>query len=203
MTDLISELINDGSSPISIALDADQVIANTYEALIERLDVENGKNYRLDDIKEYPSPGASPFGVPNEEFNRLYDETWNKDWQSIGKLADRQLLYKFCNEFKVDLVSSRGEEVAQPLRDWIKLNYLEAKMDIVITARYSNKAELPYTIFIDDAPRLSDEIRKQDDKLLMLIDEPYNRDVPRSDNVVRFKDVNSALRALLEAKAGR
>lgn len=182
----------------SIALDVDQVMANSFTLVAEELNMAHGTHYTLKDIKEYPTAGRPFLNVTNEEFNKVYDDVWIKNWRGIPKLASNDILARLSKAFKVDIVSSRGEEAAGPLRKWLGLYYPEMKNHIVVTKKYSDKSSLPYNIFVDDAPRLASTIEKIEGKLLLLIDAPYNKDIRDTQKVVRFPNVDSACAELLK-----
>jgi 5'(3')-deoxyribonucleotidase len=189
-----------GHDSISIALDVDQVLANPFALVIKELHKTYGIHYTPKDLKEYPTPGKPFLNVTNEEFNRMYNDVWNAHWKDIPRLANNEILVRLSKTFKVDIVSSRGEEAAAPLHKWLNLYYPEMKTHIVVTKKYSDKTALPYNIYIDDAPRLASSIEQMEGKLLLLIDAPYNKGIKNSSKTVRFPDVDSACTELLKVR---
>ena len=108
---------------------------------------------------------------------------------------------RLSTTFRTDIVSSRGEEAAGPLRSWLGLNCPGMRQNIVIVEKHSDKSILPYNIFIDDAPRLAGKIRDTEGKLLLLIDAPYNMSIGNSEKIMHFRDVNAACAELLRYSA--
>jgi uncharacterized HAD superfamily protein len=200
-TDRLNDFIRSGEPHPTVALDADQVLAKTFDLIVEMINEKKGTKHTLEDMKTYPHPGTRFLGITTEEFNEMFDNLWASGWKRIGSIADPDLLFIFCKVFKADVVSSRGEEAAKPLRDWIKHNYPKVNLKVVAVPKYSDKTLLPYQIFIDDAPRLAESISKMNDKLLLLIDAPYNRKIKETSNIIRFKDVNAAFEALLSTRS--
>jgi 5'(3')-deoxyribonucleotidase len=199
MADHVSEFVKN-KGPIAVALDADQVLANAFPLILDRINSMTGSSYGRNDMTEYPCPGTKLLGITTDEFDRLYDDIWGHHWREIRALPEARLLYRLCDAFKVDVVSSRGKEELKPLKDWLKANYPKAKLRVLAVPKYSDKTSLPYSVYIDDAPRIAEVIRGQGNKLLMLIDAPYNRRIPDSANVVRFRDADAAFEKLLSLR---
>ncbi len=184
-----------------IALDADQVLAQTFGRIAEVLNAKCGTSYTINDMMEYPKPGVPLLPGWDEPFDTTYDRLWNEDWKSIPRLADPKLFEEACEKFNIDIVTSRGEEAAGPLKDWMKFNYPDVKAKMVIVPKYSDKGLLPYSLYIDDAPRLPESIIGKNDKALLLVDAPYNESIPSAPNILRAKDVNEAFTLLLSLKS--
>jgi 5'(3')-deoxyribonucleotidase len=192
----IKELISRPGA--KIALDADQVLAQTFGRIAEVLNIKYHTSYTLNDMKEYPKPGVPLLPGWDEPFDTTYDRLWNEDWKSIPKLADPTLFEKACEKMHIDIVTSRGEEAAGPLKEWMKFNYPNVKAKMVIVPKYSDKGLLPYNLYIDDAPRLSESIANNSGKAVLLVDAPYNKSIQSASNILRVNNVDDAFRKLLQ-----
>lgn len=197
MPDAIKNFVKEHKGRIKVALDVDEVMAHSFLLVAEKINKQYGTNYTIENLKDYPSTDKIFLCVTNSEFNKIYDESWVQDWERIRKLADNKILVELSASFDVDIVSSRGEEAAEPLREWLALNYPEMINRIIIVKKYGDKSILPYQIYIDDAPRLAEAIENTDGKMVLLVDKPYNRYLPDTEKVVRVADVNDACSKLL------
>lgn len=114
--DTMGEFVKENRNQLKIALDVDQVIADSFNLVVNNVNNETGAKNTLEDLIDYPAPGKMFLNVTNDDFVRIYDTIWNSDWKKIPRLADKKLLLKLCSSFDVDIVSSRGEEASGPLR---------------------------------------------------------------------------------------
>ena len=185
------------SNNLAIALDVDQVIAAAFEQIIIDQNAKNRTKHTIMELKEYPTSGRPLFSDWTENMENAYDRIWNENWREIKSIADPILLNDLCAKLKVDLVSSRGDRAALPLNLWLNLNYPKLNVKSVIIPKHADKTELPYKLFIDDAPRLAQRVCELGDRMLLLIDAPYNKNIEESKNIIRFNNVNYAMKALI------
>jgi 5'(3')-deoxyribonucleotidase len=197
--DPIANLVKKHGNTLAVALDVDQVMAHAFLLVVDLVNKQTDSDYIYEDLKEYPEPPKPFLNVTNAEFWKLYDVAWNEHWEEIGRLGEKKLYIELFSSFKVDIVSSRGEEAAEPLRKWMKKYYPEIEARLVVLKKFGDKSVLPYQVYIDDAPRLPGKIELMEGKLVLLVDAPYNRDIKESNKVVRVANVNDACRRLLSA----
>ncbi len=194
----VQDFVKRHEGRLSVSVDADQVLCPAFQFVMRKINDTRGANHTFEEMAYYPSSKDQFFfGVPYSEFRRLYDESWANEWHLIENLADRGKIAKLATQIDLDVVSSRGEEAASPLIRWVEHNHPGTFGKVLIVPNRSDKSELDYTIFIDDAPRIAGAIEARDDKLLLLVDAPYNRDIPDTQKVVRVADVNEAVDLLL------
>src|SRR5713226_10681928 len=75
-----SELSQDLTRTLKIAVDLDGVLAETMEPWCKRTNDLLGTKLGLDDLDTWAS--WTKFGMTRDQFFRLLDETWD-DWESI------------------------------------------------------------------------------------------------------------------------
>ncbi len=129
--------------------------------------------------------------TPSRFFKELSD-CW-KRWKSIRPIEDR--VSYFVNQLnryaKVDIVTARDPESSIYAKEWLKYNNIKYDQ-FVLVARGSDKAYLDYDIFIDDSPINAKKISALD-KLILLYNQPWNRDVDEDSNIIRIKQLSDAL----------
>ena len=129
--------------------------------------------------------------TPNRFFREL-SNCW-KRWRNIKPIEDKvgdavNALHKFG---RVDIVTARDPESSIYAKAWLKHHNIKYDQ-FVLVARGSDKAYLNYDIFIDDSPVNAKKISNFD-KMVLLYDQPWNRDVREVNNIIRIKQLADAL----------
>lgn len=170
---------------LKIGVDLDGVLA---EAMVVWCDLYN-KRYcgtlKLEDIRAWDV--WKIVKIPREEFFRLLDDAW-MDWQRMPPTEqDVGEQVALLREFgTVDIVTGRSARTVTQAREWLKVHSIPYHR-FVRTESTLVKINLSYDIFVDDSPRLMEQIASRSTALGILYTRPWNRD-SRIPTVVRRVD---------------
>lgn len=184
---------------IKVAVDLDDTLAQTNQRMVELLNEDLGLRLTLDDFTEWEWwKNVEPFKYIGEAFGpkaatnlvwRLYAIAW---W-SEDKVKPRE--YAISNmqvlaedrRFEIDIVSQRQLFSVRDVAKWLRLHDVPFRALAVLDAFGSySKADLDYSIFVDDSPTLAAKVSVSS-KRLILMDRPWNRHIADSIFVKRAK----------------
>jgi 5'(3')-deoxyribonucleotidase len=175
-----------------IALDVDDVLADTQAKIIETINRKWNINLKLEDVTEWEIEKG--FKISAAEYFDIYKHVWKNEWKSILPLATNEEIKSLINKYQVDLVTSRDGETLQPLKQWISTHFPAlSNTRIIITETISKKAELNYDYYIDDAPILANVLKEKKTAKLFIVSRPWNAKVQAEDNIIRVKDLKEAI----------
>lgn len=190
----------DTSEGITIALDIDEVLAEVHEVMLRLYNKEKGTNYTLADHKDWDFKSINSNYA---EMMGFYVDAWKDHWKEIRFLGDRQKLIKVEQVFVQDICSSRDYYgltggTTKTAKEWLsmhKLNWLPFFFD----ATKIKKLALGYPIYVDDSPKLAEEVEKRGEAFILLVDKPYNRYLSNTRRILRVDGINAAADELLRA----
>ena len=70
-------------------------------------------------------------------------------------------------------------------------------MGVCLDITRLKKIETAYTTYIDDSPKLAEQVMKMDERSIILIRRPYNEYIPEGDAVLKVNDVDEAAKELI------
>lgn len=167
-----------------ISLDLDNTLAQTMESTVHLYNQRFSTSYTIDDVTDWNwwnvfFPISSQHNAKNTGY-RLMDEAW-----LIGGIEPipkfERVLELVGDDDLIDIVTGRETTPVPVLLDWLKRHRIPYDNFIVST----DKEDLDYDVYIDDDPRLAEKIKDRRGKVLILFDQPWNRHISSSRNVVR------------------
>ena len=167
---------------LRIAVDFDNVLADTTGAWIEQYNRIFKKSIDKQDIKEYRFWNS--LHISRKLAFKIFFMVWS-DWKNLRPLEQKSgLVVDEISKFsEVDLVSSSLVD----MHDWLsEKKYLFNK--IIYT---SQKSKLNYDIFVDDSPYVATEIIKKGG-ICLLYDQPWNRLANHHNNLIRIRSLFEA-----------
>jgi 5'(3')-deoxyribonucleotidase len=179
-----------------VAVDFDSTLADTLSVVIDLLNFKHGSHLTREDIVSWDwVENARRYGFPDPEavaqdFWRIYDlfDTTHlrRAIPPVDPVACAAVKWLVKRGHDVHIVTSNKPRAEESIRSWLFGHGLELPLDIIGRMTASQKAELPYDYYIDDAPGLAEAVNKLADGRivkLFLVPQPYNRHVPRSERV--------------------
>jgi uncharacterized protein len=167
---------------VKVALDFDNVLADTMTSWIDHFNKVYGKQLRKSEIVTWEF--WESLEISFEETFRIYSIVW-KNWQYL-KPTEKNI-HNFVNKLyeisRLDIVTSAKGDVSMWLKKYnIKYNNLV----------YNNeKTLLDYDIFIDDSPIDAMKISNIN-KICLFYDQPWNKKI-YGPNIIRINNLKSVL----------
>jgi len=178
---------------LRIALDLDGVLADTMRAWLKIWNRRSGEKLEYKDLVEWDF--WKRLGISESAFMEIMNEAWRM-WKIIPPTESdiSEKVSKLRELGKVDIVTARPRETEKYVLEWLEHHGI--LYDEYVWIRSSRmKPKLDYDVFIDDSPLLADGciLRR---KLLLLYDQPWNKNVNEDRYVKRIKGLDEALEAL-------
>jgi len=173
---------------MKIALDFDGVLCHTMRAWIDEFNVLHpSKKTTIRDIQEWSFFEKEPFNISYDEAFKIFDYCW-KHWDDLDALEVDQdwKVEKLGTLGKLDIVTSVVKN-KEGIRKWLTEHKILFN-DIQFT---QEKWKLKYDYYIDDSPSNAKHI-KEEDKICILYDQPWNREVKTNGNIKRVYNLNHA-----------
>ncbi|MCS7117310.1 MAG: hypothetical protein NZ957_00790 [Thaumarchaeota archaeon] len=174
-----------------IALDLDGVLAGTMYVWLRIWNAERLPLLTYESIDEWDF--WRRLGITEREFSEIFSRAWSR-WREVPPAEEglREKVRRLSEIGTVDVVTGRPREDGRHIRSWLELHGIEYRA-LVISV--SKKAELGYDVYIDDSPRLAEELAGRKG-LLLLRDQPWNRSVPDNSRVRRIRGLHDAVAVL-------
>lgn len=198
---------------VQIAIDLDSVLAQTVPAMLRLFNQEFGTAYTKEVVSDYefwkvvPELREMKVSKAKDKFYRLLDKAW-EDWQSIepepGAVEAMQRLADEGHE--IDIVTGRETTPREVLEQWLRWHRIPYNNLIVVGGKQQErktgeqKADMPYDVFIDDNPFQVGTMANYPDKTLLLFTQPWNRNYPLTENVIRVYGWPDALHKLTRSR---
>lgn len=163
-----------------IALDFDGVLSHTMKRWVEIYNADYSEKYNkvatIRDINVWAF--FEPWGMEKDEAFRIFDSCW-EGWSHLEALeTDLQQKTKMLNNIgDVDIVTSVNEQWLPQIRKWADKHGVICNKVIHSKAKH----ELDYDIYIDDSPQNVKEMYEAG-KIVMMINQPWNRDIEEKLN---------------------
>ncbi|MCX8203350.1 MAG: hypothetical protein N3H32_03425 [Nitrososphaeria archaeon] len=171
-----------------IALDLDGVLANTMKVWLEIWNAERFPRLEYESVDEWDF--WKRLGITEAEFGAMFSRAWSR-WPEIPPAEDRlaEKVRALSELGKVDVVTGRPKEDERHIRSWLELHSVEYRALVIGVAR---KAELGYDVYIDDSPRLAEDLVGRRG-VLLLRDQPWNKSVRDDSKVRRIRGLEDAI----------
>ena len=176
---------------MKIAVDVDSVIFNFVEVFLNIFNHKYKTNYKKSDITKWEF--FKDWGIPEtqvfEIFYQIYDE------KLPAPLIDDKIptyLKEINKNHHVDILSARNSSFKSQLKGQLNYHNIIKKISyqniiLVNEKPYDVKLQYDYDIYIDDSPNLVEPIKKIENKILMLFEQPWNKDSISGRNIKRIK----------------
>ena len=175
-----------------IAVDVDGVLLDLMITYCEVFNELYQTNYKKSDVTRWDFFEAWEIDESKafEIFHRIYEKT--SDVPFIDKDA-LNVLRELNKTNHIDIVSARTNKFKKHLKKklgshGIKKGTHYENLILVDDKPYDIKLGLDYDIYIDDSPHLAAAIREQNNSILFLYDQPWNREVNDGENIIRVKN---------------
>lgn len=181
---------------MKIAVDLDGVIWDIMISFVNIYNEEYDKSLHVYDVNKWAF-------FTDEEFNNVYPKTLEKI-DEYPAIDDNICHYLFLLNGKHDVKILTHE--ANPVRVLKKklesfgiregFEYLELiKQDF---KEHPKKTDIKFDVYIDDCPLMIDDIKNYPDRILLLFEQPWNRDCEETSNVIRVKGWKDVMKKIKE-----
>jgi uncharacterized HAD superfamily protein len=181
---------------MNIALDLESTLAEVATAF--RNEYENRNGERPGVWTEWNFDDAE---FSTDEFFEITTSLWKHESLSIPAIernvSEKTLrLHKMAN--RLDIVTGR-RGVTDGIEAWLRHQGVQYD-DLVVVGQQTDKAELNYDVYIDDAPQHVNSVK--DDQTLFLYDRPHNRviDGLEAKNITRITKLEEVYPYIAEAQ---
>lgn len=175
----------------TVAIDVDSVLADVMLVWVDEYNRRKGTKISKEDITRWDIPTILPVspGQVYKYFTYIWKERWKEvppTEDGIGKITER--LHK--KGYRISVITKRERPTVAYVAKWLDYNevYLD---DLLFVFDAVPKAEYPFDILIDDAPKNLVDISAP--KTAILFNQPWNRDF---DWPVRVNTLSEAERIL-------
>lgn len=187
---------------LKVAVDCDDVLLGCMQLFVT---IFNDIHRKFDEDGNQITVDKKLEDVTNWEFYKDWNVPESEIWFIFDKVNEAMfyikpidaLAYKFMKKIKkkckTDIVTARLKEtrdslVAKLYKHRIIEGITYDNLIIVNRRHKLAKLKLDYNIYIDDSPNLVDEMMNYDDKILLLYDRPWNRNVKLNRKTIRVKN---------------
>lgn len=167
---------------MKIALDVDGVLADLAGNIIKIYEEQTGVKISRDMITEWEF--WIKLNMTRQQFMNLIVLAWER-WNEMTPLEDdlSEDTEKLSLFGEVDILTQRPAETIEYVKAWLKHVGVRYRRFVWVPLRAS-KASFVYDVYIDDSPHLAEKLASTR-RLMFLYDQPWNRKVPNSSNIVR------------------
>lgn len=180
---------------MKIALDVDGVLADLAGNIIKIYEEQTGLKLTRDMITEWEF--WLKLNMTRQQFMQLIILAWER-WYEMAPLEDdlSEDTEKLSLFGQVDILTQRPAETIDYVKAWLKHVGVRYRRFVWVPLRAS-KASFAYDVYIDDSPRLAEKLAGTR-RLLFLYDQPWNRIVPNSPNIIRVNSLDDVYQSLLK-----
>ena len=171
-----------------IALDVESTLVKTHHRMLEIYNERHDTDYRHSQIGHWDWVRDE---IDFDEFMQIIETEWNENPLGFKKREVNLDLAveKLSNVGDVDLVTAR-QNCDEGMKKWFDHHGIEHYQKYRTVPPETDKTDLGYSVFIDDNPKIADNLGP--DQYQYLILQPYNYHVQDKDRVVPVKNVHSA-----------
>lgn len=176
-----------------IALDVDGVLANMIEPLLRLYEDETGVRITVEEVDDWDF--WKKRGISKQKFIELMIRTWSRWWE-IEPLEDdvSEDVDKLNRLGHVDIVTQRPAKTIGYVKEWLARNKIRYRKFTWVPPR-TTKAKLSYDIYIDDSPKLAEELNKLG-RPMLLYNQPWNRSFGETSIIRRVYSLDDCIRIL-------
>ena len=183
---------------MNIGIDVDGVLADANTATLPLVERYTGKHIEKDEITHWDYV-SDVTGISVWHFVRLMGQAW-RDFENMPveepTVAD-SLTQLMRRGHHVSIVTQRTRESFPFVCLWLDLHRIPYD-DLIFTSGKFDKLMFPIDVLVDDSPRIITRAGYIEDKLLLLRDQPWNRNVDSlPQNVERVQTLAGAVERIL------
>ncbi|MEN2974919.1 MAG: hypothetical protein ABDH32_05000, partial [Candidatus Caldarchaeales archaeon] len=121
-------------------------------------------------------------------------------WPEIPPTEDRivEKLLRLKSLGRLDIVTARSKETEVYALEWLRKHEIPYDNYVWVESGES-KAMLDYDVYIDDSPFLARALQNKD-KIVLVYDQPWNRELIEANNIKRIRNLDEAYQYLNEKK---
>jgi len=158
----------------TVAIDVDSVLADVMLVWVDEYNKRRGTKITKHDITKWDIPTVLP--ITPEQVYEYFTHVWKERWKEIpptedkiGKITER--LHR--KGYRVSVITKRERPTVAYVAKWLDHNEVYAD-DLLFVFDAVPKAEYPFDVLIDDAPKNLIDIPAP--KTAILFNQPWNRD---------------------------
>jgi len=176
-----------------IALDVDGVLADLAGMILKIYGEETGIHLSRDFVTEWEF--WTKLGLSRREFVDLIVKAWSR-WDEIKPIEDdlEEDTRKLTRLGRVEILTQRPASTIGPVKQWLRERGISYHGFTWVPLK-SSKTNFQYDFYIDDSPRLAEQLRKLG-RRIFLYDQPWNRMVASSEYVIRVGSIDECLEYL-------
>ncbi len=177
---------------MKIAVDVDGVLADVIVAWLDIYNADHHNSVRKEEVNHWDFFGS--LKIDRMEFDRIFELAW-KNWRAIPPCEERlDQRVKDLNKLgEVSIVTARSTTSIPNVKAWLNDRMIFYN-EMIVVDYGPLKSALDYDIFIDDSPLNAKNISKSG-KLVLLYDQPWNRDI-EGEGIVRVRGFLEAIAAI-------
>jgi uncharacterized HAD superfamily protein len=174
-----------------IALDLDGVLADTIKVWLRIWNEERFPKLTYESIDTWDF--WRKLGIPESEFAGVFARAWRM-WEEIPPLEEglAEKVRRLSELGRVDVVTGRPVEERERVVLWLRKHGIGYER-LVVGA--TDKIRLGYEVYIDDSPIVATQ-GASSGRLVLLRDQPWNREVRSNYYVRRIRGLEEAIRIL-------
>ncbi|MDW8359378.1 MAG: hypothetical protein RMK31_02185 [Candidatus Caldarchaeum sp.] len=176
-----------------IAVDVDGVLADLAGMIIKIYHEETGVKLEREAITEWEF--WHRLSMTRQQFMQMIVKAWSR-WAEIQPIEDDMAedVKKLHSFGEVDVLTQRPAETIDAVKKWLRHHGVPYRMFTWVPLK-SSKANFVYDVYIDDSPRVAEQLQKTD-RLLLVYDQPWNREVAQRKNIIRVRCLDEAVKLL-------
>ncbi len=164
---------------LNIGIDLDGVLADLVGAAVKEVNLRRGLSLTKEDVKEW-SYLVTDLGFTRDEQRRIFNRIWRNHRISLG--LEELDLVRYLGQLRIGnfitIISHRHIDAHQFVVPWlVERNLLYDSL--VFADPGEDKFDYPIEVLIDDHPGMVLKAKKHPEKLLLLRDQPWNKDLTK------------------------
>lgn len=183
-----NERYKNGNLLKKISIDVDSILIDIMVNYCKIYNKKKNSKKTKEDVTDWDF--FDDWGLSKEEGRGIFE---NIDLQDVPVISDTLDCYLLLlnQRSKVDIVTNRKEEQRKALLKKFKSMNLKPGIqyqNLIIVDSEKKKLDLDYDIYIDDSPKLANIIEKYPNKILILLDQPWNKNIQIANNIKRVNN---------------
>ncbi len=180
-----------------ISVDVDSTLIDIMVSYCEIYNLDSNENKTKEDVEDWDF--FEDWGLTVDEGKEIFGKIYLQNVPVICEDVDFYLENIHSNHI-VDIVTNREEKFRTVLIKKLQsMDILKEKhyRRLILVNSEIEKLKLDYDIYIDDSPKLANLIFNYPTKLQYLIDQPWNKGINESPNIIRVYNWNEIYEKIL------
>ncbi len=180
---------------LRIAVDIDGVLADSMTPWAQ---VYTTMSQRRLEKKEIVTWGFwRELGLTNREFQSIFYRVW-KDWDHVPPTEDNlgDKMRRLSSYGETDIVTGRTRNTVRYVEKWLEKHAINYRKLYAIPPHLT-KVNSGHNVYVDDSPVVASQAASSG-RTVLLYDQPWNRGLQPSPNIVRMRNLDDAARLLGE-----